>query len=199
MRTFKYALFVGISLLCITPKVFAEDPTTPQDIAALEQKANQGEEDAQYELGMLYKNGFGVQKDYMKAIDWLTKAADQGDVDAPFQLARIYQSSSTPDYEKAAKWYIKAADQGEDIAQKNLGEMYENGLGVPQDYTKAIELYTQSAKQGNAIALMKLGVIYENGNKTIPQDKAKAKEYYKQACLNKSQDGCDAYKRLNDE
>lgn len=165
MRTFKYALFVGISLLCITPKVFAEDPTTLQDIAALEQKANQGEEDAQYELGMLYKNGSGVQKDYMKAIEWLTKAADQG----------------------------------EDIAQKNLGEMYENGLGVPQDYTKAIELYTQSAKQGNAIALMKLGVIYENGKKTIPQDKEKAKEYYKQACLNKSQDGCDAYKRLNDE
>jgi len=103
------------------------------------------------------------------------------------------------DYPKGISYLTKAADQGSVDAQNNLGFMYANGQGVPQDYSKAIEWFVKAAEQGDAGALMNLGGIYEHGNKTIPQDKVKAKEYYKQACLNKSQDGCDAYKRLNDE
>lgn len=164
MRTFKYALLVGIGLTCITPKVFAES-SDQQEVAALEQKAIQGDPEAQYSLGYMYENGEGVPQDYVKAVEWYSKAADQGDGDGQF----------------------------------NLGVMYKNGEGVSQDYSKAFELYSKAADQGNGDAQYNLGAIYENGKKTIPQDKVRAKEYYKQACLNKSQDGCDAYKRLNKE
>jgi TPR repeat protein len=44
--------------------------------------AEQGNMDAQYELGVLYLNGDGITKDSDKAIKWFNKAGDQGHVKA---------------------------------------------------------------------------------------------------------------------
>jgi len=40
--------------------------------------ANQGDADAQSNLGWMYENGKGVLKDYKQAAKWYRKAADQG-------------------------------------------------------------------------------------------------------------------------
>jgi TPR repeat protein len=40
--------------------------------------ANEGSAEAQYKLGVLYNEGFGVNQDYFKAFDWTKKAANQG-------------------------------------------------------------------------------------------------------------------------
>ncbi len=47
--------------------------------------AEQGDAWAQYNLGLIYKNGEGVSQDYEKAIDWFTKSAEQG-----FAVAQYY-------------------------------------------------------------------------------------------------------------
>ena len=44
---------------------------------------------AQYNLGVMYKNGQGVKQDYEKAVYWYKKAAEQGDEYAISALEKI--------------------------------------------------------------------------------------------------------------
>jgi TPR repeat protein len=44
--------------------------------------AEQGDADAQYNLGVMYANGTGVAEDYVQAVYWYRKAVDQGHVNA---------------------------------------------------------------------------------------------------------------------
>ena len=48
--------------------------------------AEQGDADAQFNLGVLYKNGRGVAVDAVKAALWFRLAADQGHASAQFSL-----------------------------------------------------------------------------------------------------------------
>jgi len=52
--------------------------------------AEQGNVDAQYNLGLMYNNGQGVIQDYKEAVKWYTKAAEQGNVDAQYNLGLMY-------------------------------------------------------------------------------------------------------------
>jgi tetratricopeptide (TPR) repeat protein len=45
--------------------------------------------DAQYNLGLLYYNGWGVPQDYAKAAEWFRKAAEQGHDEAKDYLAKM--------------------------------------------------------------------------------------------------------------
>jgi uncharacterized protein len=60
--------------------------------------AQQGDVDAQYNLGCLYVRGEGVPQNGAWAIDWLQRAADQGDVDAATWL--LFSSLITDDRRK---------------------------------------------------------------------------------------------------
>ena len=51
--------------------------------------AEQGDSDAQYNLGAMYYDGKGVKKDRKKAAQWLSKAAAQGDEDAIELLKKL--------------------------------------------------------------------------------------------------------------
>jgi len=51
--------------------------------------AEQGDTDAQYELGLMYEKGRGVPKDYAKAAEWFSKAAAQGNTEAMDSLAKV--------------------------------------------------------------------------------------------------------------
>ena len=51
--------------------------------------AEQGNTDSQFALGMLYKSGKGVAKDYITARTWLRKALDGGNGDAKDALDEI--------------------------------------------------------------------------------------------------------------
>ena len=54
--------------------------------------AEQGDAVAQYFLGLLYYNGFGVVQDYQQALKWYTLSAEQGDSDAQYNLGVIYSN-----------------------------------------------------------------------------------------------------------
>ena len=41
--------------------------------------AEQGDAEAQYNLGVMYDNGQGVAQDYAEAVKWYRRAAEQGD------------------------------------------------------------------------------------------------------------------------
>jgi len=101
--------------------------------------AEQGNADAQHNLGWLYNTGKGVLKDYKEAVKWYRKAAEQGNASAQYNLGVMYDNGEgvLKDYKEAVKWYRKAAEQGKASAQYNLGTKYANGDGVLKDLSKA--------------------------------------------------------------
>ena len=114
--------------------------------------ADQGNADAQGNLGVMYANGQGVPQDYAAAVSWYRKAADQGNADAQFNLGFMYSNGQgvPQDYAAAVSWYRKAADQGNADAQGNLGVMYAKGQGVPQDYVQAHKWYNLGSARATA-------------------------------------------------
>ena len=101
--------------------------------------AEQGNVDAQFNLGLMYEKGRGVPQDYAEAVKWYHLAAAQGDADAQVNLGAKYNYGlGVPqDYAEAIKWYHLAAAQGNASAQRDLGIMYAEGRGVIKDYAQA--------------------------------------------------------------
>src|ERR1700687_3622035 len=52
--------------------------------------AEAGQAEAQFDLGVLYAQGRGVQRDLNEASNWNRKAADQGNAEAEFALGQLY-------------------------------------------------------------------------------------------------------------
>jgi len=101
--------------------------------------AEQGLAEAQNNLGVMYKDGVGVDRDDAEAVRWLTLAARQGNVLAQSNLGWMYQAGRgvTQDYDSARHWYTLAARSGHAAAQNNLGTMYRDGLGLRADTDSA--------------------------------------------------------------
>jgi uncharacterized protein len=137
--------------------------------------ANQGDDVAQFDLGLLYNKGWGVPRDYVQAVMWYRRAADQGNADAQYNLGLLYDKAHR--YAEAMHWYRKAADQALADAQYNRGILYAKGHGVPQDCAEAL-----AADQDVADAQ----------GQGVPQDFVQA---YKWLDLSVAQDNNDAKKK----
>lgn len=113
--------------------------------------AEQGNVDAQHNLGVMYGNGLGVQKNDAESIRWCRKAADQGDANAQTRLAGMYFKGEgvQKDDAEAFKWYRKASEQGNLIAQGLLGFMYANGNGVEKNLGEAERVLKLVVSNGN--------------------------------------------------
>ena len=57
--------------------------------AAVLQAANQGDADAQFNLGWMHDKGEGVPQNHALAASWYRKAADQGHADAKQRLETL--------------------------------------------------------------------------------------------------------------
>jgi TPR repeat protein len=127
--------------------------------------ADQGNAEAQFNLGILYELGRGVPQDDEVAANWYRRAADQGHITAQFYLGIMYANghSVLKDYAAAVKWNRRAADQGYAPAQAYLGLMYYVGYHVPQDYAVAASWYRKAADQGYVAAQFYLGIMYQDG------------------------------------
>jgi len=132
-----------------------------------------------FNRGLCYEKGYGVEKDYKKAVKFYTKSAEQGYAMAQCNLGWCYENGKgvEQDYKKAVEWYTRAAEQGYDKAQNNLGDCYNYGKGVEKDCKKAVEWYTKAAEQGNVMAQNNLGERYYYGI-GVKQDYKKAVEWY---------------------
>ena len=99
------------------------------------QAAEQGDADAQYNLGLMYRNGLGVIQDFAEAVRWYRLAAEQGNAHAQILLGLSYESGDgvIQDEAEAVRWYRLAAEQGDASAQYHLGFRYEFGEGVIKD------------------------------------------------------------------
>jgi uncharacterized protein len=141
--------------------------------------ADQGHAVAQYDLGLMYFNGQGVQRDFTEAVKWFRLAADKGHAGAKSNLGAMYLSGQgvPQNVAEAVRLYRLAAGQGYAIAQHNLGAMYLSGQGVAQDYVEAARWFRLAAEQGYASAQFGLGVLYEDGQ-GVAQDYVRAHMWY---------------------
>ena len=178
MRRFLFAVILVVACATGAAAGPAEDADSAHQrgdytLAAelLRSRAEQGNAQAQFNLGLRYAMGQGVPQDAQEAVKWYRKAAEQGDAQGQISLGVMYRSGvGVPqDYQEALKWYRKAADQGDAQSQHNLGVMYENGKGVPQDTQEAVKWFHRSAEHGFAPAQSVLGTMYHNG-RGIRQD-----------------------------
>ena len=134
-------------------------------LSLLERRAEAGNVRAQFYLGRVFYNGFGVPEDISVAIEWLTKAAEQGHVIAQNRLGILFDRGEEVEenQEKAVYWYRNSAEGGYHWGQYNLGHHYYYGIGVEKDEAQAVFWFKKSANQGNSWSQDMLGDCYEYG------------------------------------
>ena len=122
-----------------------------QAFAWFRKAAEQGNAQAQFNLGVMYGLGQGVPHDDTQAVAWFLKAAEQGNAYAQTNLGVMYKDGRgvAPDDARAVAWYSKAAEQKDAVAQYGLGVMYREGRGVAQDDAEAAQWFRKAAEQGN--------------------------------------------------
>ncbi|MBR2209565.1 MAG: sel1 repeat family protein, partial [Synergistaceae bacterium] len=111
-------------------------PVFAIDFKDTKRKAEAGNATAQYNLGIIYYNGYeGVKQNKSEAAKWYLKAAKQGIPEAQHNIALMYYDGEGVPKNKseALKWWRRAAEQGVAEAQYNLGFLYGTGEGVKQN------------------------------------------------------------------
>jgi TPR repeat protein len=83
--------------------------------------AEQGDADAQYNLGQMHRQGRGVPQDYKTAVKWFRLAAEQGYASAQYNLGTMYGNGTgvLQDYVRAHMWFNISASSGNKIASNN--------------------------------------------------------------------------------
>jgi TPR repeat protein len=123
--------------------------------------AQQGNAEAEFNLGSMYEDGIGVTQNYAEAVQWYQLAATHGNALAQINLASMYINSRgvAQNYAEAVRLYQLAATQGNALAQVYLGLMYLQGKGVAQDNSEAMRLFKLVYLNGDIQAL---NVLMEN-------------------------------------
>ena len=138
-----------------------------------------GNAEAQNEVGVMYANGQGTEKDEAKAIEWYRKSAEQGYALAQSNLAYRYDNGDgvEKDTKKAFELYLKAAEGGDASAQNNVAWKFYTADGVEQDYDKAFYWAKKSVEGEDPYGYGTLGELYYKGC-GVAKDKIKAFELY---------------------
>jgi TPR repeat protein len=120
---------------------------------------------AQYQMALIYLNGYGVKKDPKKAFELLSLSSSQNYPDALFSLSLMYSEGDIvkKDLKTAFALMERAAIRNLVSAQFNLGVMYYNGSGTHKDYKKAARWYETAAKKNYALAQFNLALMYFEG------------------------------------
>ncbi|MCQ2914952.1 MAG: sel1 repeat family protein [Alphaproteobacteria bacterium] len=144
--------------------------------------STENNEEARYQLALLYEQGIGLEENKDKALNMFKQAAQNGNEKAALKLGNAYYTGKglEKNYADAINWYMKAAQKGNYAAQYNLGLMLEEGTGVKKNIIKAFDFYKKSADQGYEPAQYALGKMYLTGSGT-PQDFMAAVKWHKLA------------------
>ena len=113
--------------------------------------AEQGDPQAQANMGSMYYSGAGVPRNYRKTMMWYKESAGQdwmGASGSHVYVGMMYSQGLgvAKNYKLAKKWFVQAAEMGNGTGQYSLGIMYRNGNGTPRDNLKAHMWLSISAK-----------------------------------------------------
>jgi TPR repeat protein len=154
-------------------------------LGALQDAADAGQPMAMWQLGTMYENGEGVEKDQAKAFGYFSQIANQHADAAPkgieadivaqsFVKVGEYYRDGLPDAgiqadaNRSHALLLHAASYfGDADAQYRVGELYleEGGLGI--NPLQSARWFSLAARKGHALAQAKLGDLLFNGIKGL--------------------------------
>lgn len=150
--------------------------------------ANAGDAASQFNMGVMYANGLGVDRDVSVAMDWWGRAARQLHVRAAHNLALAMLAGepitggvpSEPDFPGILRYLKIGSDAGYPNSEYTLGKLYAEGVGVEKDPRRAAELFLSASIKGFAKAQYNLGKVYRDGN-GMKQDEALSMFWFNEA------------------
>jgi uncharacterized protein len=110
--------------------------------------AEQGNADAQFDLGFRYSNGTGVLQDYAEAVKWYRLSAEQGNANAQYSLGMLYKYGVgvVQDNISSHMWYNIAAANGGKEASKSRDKIATNMAAA--DISKAQAMAKECMNSG---------------------------------------------------
>ena len=147
------------------------------------QASERGHPLAQFNLGLCYENGKGVEKDLTKAVECYKNATAQGQAGAMYNLALLYMEGEgglSKDPQQAVELLKEAAENGLCKAQSFLGVYFADESSSHCDYEKAVPYLKMAAAKSDSSAEYNLGICYERGL-GVERDMSKAGCFYKSA------------------
>jgi TPR repeat protein len=137
--------------------------------------AEKGNPIAQYNIGLMYMRGLGVQKNPSVAVQWFEKSAAQGYARGELNLGVAYRIGLgvQQDTQRALQLFRQAAAKRDAAAELNLADMYSRGEGVAANPVEALMWYRRAAEKERPYAEYRIGLHYYDG-RAVPQDYAQA-------------------------
>lgn len=149
--------------------IYSEQPFSDRKKANewFQKSADQGNQYAQFNLGLAYKNGLGVMTNYTKAMQLFTQSAKQGNASAMNSIAVIYENGLgvTKDEDQAIKWYGKAIEGGNTKAMCNISGLLMHGKNKMQNYEAIHTIlgWCLRDEPDNECCLNRMAAMYSNG------------------------------------
>lgn len=175
-------------------RMFAADRADSQAAAWYRKAADAGHVEAQFALGWLYEEGWGLTRNREQAAVWFWRAAEQGhaaarervgwdsrrlrnradagDPKAQYELGLL--CATDWDQEAAHRWFIKAATQGNRDAQ------FQMALICEEDEAQSVAWLLKAAEQGHPDAQFRMGRAYGDGA-GVEKDLAKSVYWFGEA------------------
>ncbi len=147
--------------------------------------AQSGNSLAQFYVGSLYRNGEGVDVDYLEAARWFKLSADNGEWISQSNLGQMYYLGQGVDqsYQNAAYYLELAATQGDPKSQHNLAHMHAEGLGVEKDINKAEFWYRHAIARDFYPSFTHFGLMLLKGTE-VPKNADEAMKLFETAAEN---------------
>ncbi len=122
-------------------------------VAALKsfgEASRRGNHEAQYRIGLMYRDGVGLNRDSSEAAYWFRKAGSNGHAGGQYEIAVCFMQGRgvLQDSRVAAEWFWRAAENGHPKAAFYLARMYRDGVGMNKDLRKAAKYMSQAAEAG---------------------------------------------------
>lgn len=117
------------------------------DLLATKARADDGDAEAQFSLGLKFANDDREEPDYVQAALWYRKAADQNHSLAQFNLGMMYAKGQgvAVNEDEALMWIRRAAERGVAGAQFSLGNRYHRASFGGQE-VEAVESRIEAYK-----------------------------------------------------
>jgi len=131
----------------------------------LVQSASAGHPEALWVLGVMYRNGFGLDIDIDESVKMYRLSSERGSLNGTNNLGFSYLKGIGVeiDLEKAFLCFEECSKHFHSTGINNLAFMYDKGLFVKKDVNYAIELYIKASELGSPVAMHNLAFMYLYG------------------------------------
>ncbi|GAB7221611.1 hypothetical protein VoSk93_08230 [Vibrio owensii] len=113
------------------------------DFNSTKKRAEQGDADAQFNLGVIYYRGKGVPQNYQEAAKWLRKAAEQGDARSQYNLGvMFYKGEGVLESSIMAYMWLNLAEYNGNILAERGARVMRSSMSS-QDLIKSQKMFVR--------------------------------------------------------